>query len=67
LLPTVLAIPLAALGGSFGRLLVEQAAATWLRAIRKASGPPRYSVPCLVYLFKNSKNFPITDSAADRG
>tara|TARA_B100000949_G_scaffold83383_1_gene74630 strand:- start:1813 stop:2001 length:189 start_codon:yes stop_codon:yes gene_type:complete len=62
-----LAIPLAALGGCFGSLLVQQAAATWLRAIRKALEPPRYSVPCLVYLFKSNKNFPITDSAADRG
>ena len=65
--PTVLAIPLAALGGCFGSLLAQQAAATGLRAIRKASGPPRYSVPCFVVWFKNSKNFPITDSVADRG
>ena len=52
LMATVLAIPLAALGGCFGSLLAQQAAATWLRAIRKASGPSRYSVPCLFYRFK---------------
>ncbi len=38
-----------------------------LRTIRKASKPPRYSVPFFVYLFKNNKNFPITASVAERG
>jgi len=54
---TVLAIPLAALGGSFGSLLAQQAAATGLRAIRKASGPSRYSVPCFVVCLKIAKTF----------
>ena len=57
LMVTVLAIPLAALGGSFGSLLAQQAAATLLRAIRKASGPPRVSVPFFLFGLNVAKTF----------